>query len=203
MGDTTPEPENTSYLVGDPIMDNLNRFMHLVHKQDDRAMVLSLAAFAEDTLGRLLLAYMVDCKQSKELVEGFNAPLGTFSARIKAAYAIGLLLRDQHDDLDIARKIRNVFAHDWEGVALERNDIQALIGQLHCHTFTSHKEPFKGTPRERLIEAVSTICCETRIHTARLISGKNKSVPVVGFRLYAGEPSPPPLKSSDPEPAQV
>lgn len=125
-------------------MDNLNRIMRVIRKQDDRAMVLSLAAFAEDTLGRLLLAYLVQCKQAKELVGGFNAPLGTFSARIKAAYAMGLLLHEQHDDLDVARKIRNHFAHDWEGVTLERNDIHAMIGQLHCHTFESHNRPFEG-----------------------------------------------------------
>lgn len=188
MDKTGQQPdEEEGFLVGDPIMDNLNRFMRSIRQQDDRAMVLSLAAFAEDTLGRLLLAYMVDCKQAKELVEGFNAPLGTVSSRIKAAYAIGLLLKAQHDDLDIARKIRNRFAHDWEGVTLESNDIQALIGQLRCHTLKSHKKPFEGSPRERLIEAISTICVETRIHTAGLVSGKNKRIPVVGFRLRAGE----------------
>ena len=53
-----------------------------------------------------MLAYMVACKQAKERVEGFNAPLGTFSSRIKAAYSIGLLLNDQHDDLDWLATIR-------------------------------------------------------------------------------------------------
>lgn len=179
--------DEEDFLVGDPVMDNLNRFMRSIRKQDDRAMVLSLAAFADDTLGRLLLAYMVRCKQAKELVEGFNAPLGTFSSRIKAGYAMGLLLKAQHDDLDIARRIRNRFAHDWEGVTLESNDIQALIGQLYCHTLTNDKKPFESSPRERLIEAISTICMETRIHTAFLVSGKKKRIPVVGFRLWDGK----------------
>ena len=43
-------------------LKNLNRFLSLVGAQDDRAMVLSLATFIEDTLGRLLIAYFRDCK---------------------------------------------------------------------------------------------------------------------------------------------
>jgi hypothetical protein len=116
------EPEHFS--TGDSDMDNLNRFQSLVRKQDDRVLALSLAAFSEDTLGRLLLIYLKEGKQSKELVEGFNAPLGTLSTRIKAAYAIGLLTREQYEDLEITRKIRNAFAHDWEGVTLDREDIR-------------------------------------------------------------------------------
>jgi hypothetical protein len=187
MDKALPLDDDDSFLVGDPDMDNLNRFMRVIRNHDDRATVLSLAAFAEDTLGRLLVAYMVQCNEAKELVEGFNAPLGTFAARIKAAYAMGLLLREQHDDLDIARKIRNRFAHDWEGITLERNDIQALIGQLHCHTWDSHKAPFVGTPRKRLEAAISTICAELRMHTAQIASEQTPRISVVGFRLVAGE----------------
>ena len=54
---------------------DLNRFLALVRAQDDRVMVLSLATFIEDTLGRLLLEYFRDCKATRELVDGFNAPL--------------------------------------------------------------------------------------------------------------------------------
>jgi len=109
---------------------SLGRFMALISEQDDRAMVLSMAAFVEETLGRMLLAYLRDCKATCDLVDGFNAPLGTLSARIKAAYSIGLIGEKSFRDLEILRRIRNHFAHDWEGVSLQRNDIAALIGQL-------------------------------------------------------------------------
>ena len=93
-------------------LDSLNRFLFVIDKQDDRAMVLSLATFVEDSLGRLLIAYLRTCKATKELVEGFNAPLGTLGARIKAAYALGLLTVEQYKDIEILRKVRNEFAHD-------------------------------------------------------------------------------------------
>jgi DNA-binding MltR family transcriptional regulator len=101
---------------GDPDLDSLNRFQALVRQHDDRGLALSLAAFAEDTLGRLLLVYLREEKQSKELVEGFNAPLGTLSTRIKACFSLGLLTKEQYQDLELCRKIRNAFAHDWEEV---------------------------------------------------------------------------------------
>jgi mannitol operon repressor len=49
-----------------------------------------------------------------QLVEGANAPLGTFSARIEACYALGLTSDDEHNDLTLIRRIRNEFAHNIE-----------------------------------------------------------------------------------------
>ena len=103
---------------GSETLTNLNRFLSLVGTQDDPSMILALATFLEDTLGRLLLAYLRSCKAARELVEGFNAPLGTFGARTKAAYAFGLLTKAQYEDIEILRKVRNQFAHNWEGVSL-------------------------------------------------------------------------------------
>lgn len=185
--DDQPEhPEPELYVSGDPDMDSLNRFQSLVRKQDDRALSLSLAAFAEDTLGRLLLVYLREDRQAKDLVDGFNAPLGTLSTRIKAAYALGLLTREQYEDLEIARRIRNEFAHDWEGVTLERQHIKALIGKLHAYSmFPDHQFPSGG--RERLLGAVSTILIELRLQITQHIKHARK-VPFVGFRLTTTKP---------------
>ena len=82
----------------DEVFGRINHLMHLTRDEDERGLVLSVAAFAEDCLCKLLLAYLRDCKASSDLVEGFNAPLGTFSARIKAAFAIGILSQEQFTD---------------------------------------------------------------------------------------------------------
>ena len=146
---------------------------------------MSLGAFAEDTLGRLLLIYLREEKQSKELVEGFNAPLGTLSTRIKAAYAMGLLTGEQYQDLDISRKIRNAFAHDWEGVTLERQDIKAMIGNLNAYTFDH--VPLEGGMRERLIGSITTILVELRVQIGQHRK-YGRRVPFVGFRLTTIKP---------------
>lgn len=180
-----PHPEPEFYLSGDPDMDSLNRFQSLIRKQDDRAMVLSLAAFAEDTLGRLLLVYLRETKQAKELVEGFNAPLGTLSTRIKAAFAIGLLTEDQYEDLEIARRIRNAFAHDWEGLSLESPDIKSLVGKLHAYAVDQQPPPAGG--RERLLQALTTILMELRVQVTQHLKHSRRA-PFVGFRLTTIKP---------------
>jgi hypothetical protein len=129
--DLIPTPEDDL----NESLKQLNKFMSIVHKQDDYAMVLSLATFIEDVLGRLLLAYFRDCKATQELIDGFNAPLGTLSSRIKATYAFGLVNEVQFKDMEILRKIRNRHAHNWEGISLADNDIKALIGQLSGYVF--------------------------------------------------------------------
>lgn len=180
MSDNLPLAE-----TGDPDFDSTNRFQQLVRKHDDRGLALALAAFAEDTLGRLLLIYLIDGKQAKNLVEGFNAPLGTLATRVKAAYAMGLLTPEQYEDLEIARKIRNEFAHNWEGVSLDRPDIKSMIGQLHRYTFD--QTPIEGDSREILLESLSNILVELRVQIAQHRKHGRKA-PFVGFRLSTSKP---------------
>lgn len=170
-------------------LERLNRFMLLIQKQDDQAMVLSLATFLEDTLGRLLIAYFRSCKATKELIEGFNAPLGTFGSRIKAVYAFGLVTDDQYKDMEILRKIRNHFAHNWEGVSFERNDIQALVGQLSGYV-VDHKT-IEGGPREKLLGTLSTCCMELQVFLGRLVDGMVEKAPDVSHRLTIVPPTGP------------
>lgn len=165
----------------------LNRFLALVSRQDDRAMVLSLATFIEDSLGRLLLAYFRDCKATRELVDGFNAPLGTLGARIKAVYAFGLATEEQYKDMEILRKVRNLFAHNWEGIFLDHQDIKAMVGQLSGYTI-SHS-PTEGGPRERLLGTMSSCCIELQVFLGRVKVGKAEKAPDVSHRLTTEKPT--------------
>lgn len=169
----------------DPDFASINRFNRALSAHDERGLALALAAFAEDTLGRLLLTYLIDGKQAKDLVEGFNAPLGTLASRMKAAYAVGLLTREQYEDLEIARKIRNVFAHDWEGVSLSQPDIRAMIGQLHGYNFD--QTPMTREPRDRLQQSISNVLAELRIQIAQHRKHRRRA-PQVGFRLTTVKP---------------
>jgi hypothetical protein len=169
----------------DPDFNSINRFNRALSAHDERGLALALAAFAEDTLGRLLLTYLIDCKQAKDLVEGFNAPLGTLASRMKAAYAVGLLTKEQYEDLEIARKIRNLFAHDWEGVSLEQADIKGMIGQLHGYNFD--QTPMTTEPRARLQNSISNVLTELRIQIAQHRKHRRRA-PQVAFRLTTVKP---------------
>lgn len=140
----------------------LNQLLRMLDDHDERGLVLSLAAFAEDTLGRLLVHFMREPRQAKELVEGFNAPLGTFAARIKAAFALGLLRREQFEDLEVLRRIRNEFAHNWQEVTLERNDLAGLVGRLHLVGLGGKRmDHLRG--KARLQHSLSWVLVELRL----------------------------------------
>lgn len=175
----------------EPYVDELNSLFESLHEHDDRGLVLTIAAFAEDTLELLLLNYLREPKLAKELVNGFNAPLGTLSARIKAAYVLGLVRKDGFQTLEILRKIRNRFAHNWDGVSLDRQDIENLINQFSPSRWEEYgageSETVKASGRGRLIEKVSDILIDLRMLSktlnkngikAPLVLGKMKPVSV-------------------------
>lgn len=68
-------------------------------------------AMIDDLLGRTIAARLVESPEVGKLLDGFNAPLGSFSARIVAALGLGVISQREFDDLHIIRKIRNDFAH--------------------------------------------------------------------------------------------
>lgn len=87
-------------------------FLHYLNNESDRGMVLIGTGFIEELLKQVLLAYLLDNKVAVELVKGGSAPLGTLSARINAAYVLGLVSEVEYDDLCTIRRIRNEFAHN-------------------------------------------------------------------------------------------
>ena len=149
---------------------------------DDRGLVLSLAAFAEDALGSLLREFMVPSEATKLLLDGFNAPLGTFSARIKACLALGLIAKDQYNDLERLRKIRNEFAHHWRHVGLSSHSVAGHVAALSYGSLTSH---FPESPAEKVRESLTSLLIALRSITHQ-IKEKKWQATVRGSSLIAG-----------------
>jgi DNA-binding MltR family transcriptional regulator len=105
-------------------------FLAAVNNESDRGVALSIAEFLNFSLADLLKSYFVDAPSARALLEGFSAPLGDFSSRIKAAHAVGLLNDVQYSDLEVIRKIRNDFAHTWNEVSFFDQRIASLVFRL-------------------------------------------------------------------------
>lgn len=102
-----------------------------LEKESDRGCALLAAAFLENELAALLDYFLVETSESfKKQLFDFNGPLGTFSSRIKIAYALGLISRKTKDALDLIRKIRNRFAHLIDSLNFESKGIKELVDQL-------------------------------------------------------------------------
>jgi DNA-binding MltR family transcriptional regulator len=139
--------EDDSDAMEDDIFQELNALGALLHELDDRGLVLSLAAFAEEALGTLLKAFMLPTETSNQLVDGFNAPLGNFSSRIKAAYSLGLITKRQFSDLEQLRKIRNYFAHSWQPISLAD---QRVSGHIRSMNYSSLLHVYPETAGKKL-----------------------------------------------------
>jgi DNA-binding MltR family transcriptional regulator len=93
-----------------------------------RATVIVGASAVERMLEQLLEKFLVGNKAFKEsFLSGNNAPLGTFSAKIKAAYALGLVSIKTYQDMERVRAIRNKFAHDLFDCNFENKEIINLV----------------------------------------------------------------------------
>ena len=85
-----------------------------VQSQTPRGTILVWASLIEELLGRLLLVFLVDGKESLELLQENNGGLSTFHNRATAAFALGLITKRDLRTCDCIRSIRNVAAHEWQ-----------------------------------------------------------------------------------------
>jgi len=115
-------------------------YLELLRAESDRGRVLISTGYMEEQLKDILLAFMLDTPQAKELVTSGNAPLGTFSSRIAACYTLGLISDREHHDLTLLRRIRNDFAHDMH-TSFETPSVVDRCRLLHhkAHDYTSEK----------------------------------------------------------------
>jgi DNA-binding MltR family transcriptional regulator len=166
----------------DAVFGNLNRLHRILRQLDERGLVLALAAFAEEALGDLIKAFLIPGDPAKQLLEVFNAPLGTFSARIKMAYSLGLVTKRQHADLDRLRRIRNEFAHNWEPMSFNDQKVADHITALH---FSSIDDDFPASPVEKVRTSLGSLLMELR-STTNQINKRGYRAKLVGQHLVAG-----------------
>ena len=85
VGHTKPLEKTHPHLKGFvEFLDDFNR-------ETERGAALAAAAFLDTLLERVLVAFLIQNDSNSNLTKGFNAPLGTFSARIAACHAMGLI----------------------------------------------------------------------------------------------------------------
>jgi mannitol operon repressor len=123
-------PEGVPLEVSHPHLGEFFDFLPELNKESDRGRVLISCSYLDELMRRILLAFVIDRDSSPRLFDGFNAPLGTFSTRTAAAYALGLITEREFNECETLRRIRNRFAHDVHA-SFDTQDIRDL-----CHNLT-------------------------------------------------------------------
>lgn len=168
--------------MNDEVYGGLNRLQSYLGNLDERGLILSLSAFSEDSLGVILSNFMLENKASKQLLEGFNSPLGTFSSRIKACYSLGLITEKQYSDLEILRKIRNRFSHSWEQVSFSDKDISQQISKLN---YSNLDFEFPDSNQKKVRSSITSLLVELKAISSQIIK-RNQKVKVIGTNLVMG-----------------
>lgn len=113
-----------------PEFVELSKFAKEFQEESDRGAALVASSLLDERLKKILESFFTDVSSSKDLLEGFNAPLGTLSARISAAYALGLIQENEYQECNIIRRIRNEFGHKWKDVSFDSLQIKTLCDSL-------------------------------------------------------------------------
>ena len=99
--------------------------------ESDRSAVIFSSSLIDDLLSRILRAFFLEGNISKDLIYGGTAPLGTFSSRIKSSYALGLICKNEYNDLNKIRKLRNIFAHEWGDINLGNDNMTQICRSMY------------------------------------------------------------------------
>lgn len=118
------------FLDTHPHLKDFAAFLEHLNAESERGQVLISASVLDDLLQRILEAFLIEGDSAAKLLSGFNAPLGSFSARIAAGAALGLITEQERHDADEIRKIRNDFAHSLKA-SFESDSIKARCARLH------------------------------------------------------------------------
>lgn len=135
-------------------LEYFSGFLKEFQAETDRGAALVGAALLDKQLHDLLRSHLLDKKESLELLEGGSAPLGTFSARIKASYCLGLITDLEHRELQLIRKVRNEFAHQTHGLTFQNEKIASLCGNLLDRMPDAKENGIERPIRAKFIDSV-------------------------------------------------
>ncbi len=107
---------------------DLNAFSGPFRAETDRACAVLGAALLD---ARLEILYKRRMRRFQEDLLSNNGALGTFSARIRVARALAWISDDAYHDLDLIRKIRNEFAHNFDhALSFQDQSIASMCREL-------------------------------------------------------------------------
>lgn len=122
--------------------------------ESDRAAAIVASSMLDNALATLLRKFLVVAvSKERSVLDSDRAPLGTFSARIDAAFQCGLMSKFMAADLHLIRKIRNEFAHDPLHMSFDtpvvKNRVLALEARSNLNTRDPETRKNVGPPGVR------------------------------------------------------
>ena len=157
-------PDNMSAEdIGVEVVTEMDREFH---ESTDRVIAIVGAAYLDSMLDKLLRVVFIQAADDVDRLLRPDGPLGSNGARYQLCYCLGLITREQRDDLKIVAKIRNTFAHDFKATSFDVAPLRdycaslkqpailtAMPAQLFpgsaAETMKQYVQDITATPREK------------------------------------------------------
>ena len=140
--------------------------------QGDQATAVMGPAYLEHVLERVLKAYFINLSKDDErrMFDGAsNGVLGSFSSKIRLAYAISLLGPLSYSDLLLINDIRNVFAHSLHRVSFSHPLIIKDCDRLQYFKMTMERVLGSYTPHRKSLDLFSDTILAIHLGFLRLL----------------------------------
>lgn len=132
------------------------RFIAEVENETTRGAVLNIVSFIDELLIKLLSSYFPNSAHAESLLSNMDSCISSIMDRANIAYALALLRKKEFDAIKILARIRNEFAHKWDGSCFDRGQIPKLINKFPKEYF----ERVDGSNRAKFNRVSSDIIQE-------------------------------------------
>lgn len=106
------------------------RFYTLLNEAQDVSMIVVAVGYLDACLASLLAKHFQKGSVSDGLLDSRTGPLGSFSARARLAYALGLIAKSMYQDLQVLAELRNEVAHHHFALEFSEPSVSSQCDQL-------------------------------------------------------------------------
>jgi DNA-binding MltR family transcriptional regulator len=152
-------------------VDRANKVIAALEAETDRGRACVGDAFIDELLKELFRRRLIDRPKLVEELLGVGRALGSFSDRLKLAYALGWIGEETLRDCETIHKIRNAMAHNLDVDSFDRPEVRGKLDALHA---LSHVKARLARRRDKFALAVQFAALRIWV-----VLDKSKNSPVV------------------------
>lgn len=103
------------------------RFTNEIERESSRGATLTIVSFIDELLINLLNSYFPNKNHVSKLIARLDGCLSTIMHRADIAFSLALLKEKEYKAIKVLARIRNEFAHKWDGTDFDNPTISKLV----------------------------------------------------------------------------